>query len=203
MENEIKGNSNVSKNESKIIKPVTTNVKVKKESEVSKFKKQFFAEDSRSVKGHIITTVIIPGIQRLMTDVVKNGIDWLIYGTKGGSSRPGGARNVSYQNYYTRNNKGFGSNTTTNNRSTATRPGPYSVNEVTFGDRGEAEETLMRMKENVERYGMVSVADFYDMVGAKHAFTDNKYGWKSLEDVSVVRDRDGYSIQFPKSRPIE
>lgn len=199
MTDKIEGNSNVSKDKLRETKPVTTNVKVKRESEVSKFKKQFFAEDSKSVKGHILTTVLIPGIQRLMADAVKTGIDWLIYGSKGGLNRGGGARNVSYQNYYERN-KGFG---TSNSISTASRPGAYSVNEVTFNDRGEAEETLLRMKENVERYGVVSVADFYDMVGAKHAYTDNKYGWKSLDTVTVVRNGDGYSIQFPKSRPIE
>jgi hypothetical protein len=200
MENDIKGNSNVSKESSKNIKPVTTNVTVKKQSEVTKFKKQLFAEDSKSVKGHIVTTVLLPGIQRLMADAVKNGIDWLIYGSKGGTNRPGGIRNVSYQNYYNRTSNVPASSP---NRNNATRPGAYSVNEVTFNDRGEAEETLARMRENVESYGMVSVADFYDMVGVKHAFTDNKYGWKSLGDTQVVRNRDGYSIQFPKSRPIE
>ena len=202
MDNSNKGNSNVNKNvkdEPKVIKPVTTNVVVKKQGELSKFKNQFFAEDSKSVKGHIFMTVVVPGVQRLMADAVKTGIDWLIYGTKGGSNRNSGIRNVSYQNYYNRDKPGFGSSS----KNTAARPGAYSVNEVTFGDRGEAEETLVRMKENIARYGMVSVADFYDMVGHKHAYTDNKYGWKSLENADVVRNRDGYSIGFPKSRPIE
>lgn len=199
MEN-LKGNSNAGKDVTKIIKPITTNVTVKKQSEVSKFKRQLFAEDSKSVTGHIFTTVLLPGVQRLMADAVKNGIDWLIYGSKGGGNRPGSARNVSYQNYYNRTTNTPSASPT---RSTAARPGAYSVNEITFNDRGEAEATLERMLENVDSYGMVSVADFYDMVGVKHAFTDNKYGWKSLGDTQVVRNRDGYSIQFPKSRPIE
>ena len=45
---------------------------------------------------------------------------------------------------------------------------------------------------------MVSVLDFYDLVGLKTNQQDNKYGWRDLATASVVRVPDGYSINFPK-----
>ena len=197
---EFKGNPQSTKKdkEKKDISPVTSNVIVKKENELSKFKKQFFAEDAKSVKGHIFLNVVVPGLQRLMTDIVKNGIDWMIYGTKGGSRTTGGARNISYTSYYDRNRA-----KPRTASPTRTKPSLYSLNEVIFPDRGEAEQTLLRLEENVDRYGMVSAADFYDLINQKHSYTDNKYGWKSLETAEVVRNHDGYSIKFPTIKPIE
>lgn len=199
---EFKGNSNASKEkkteEPRKIDPITKQVIVKKESEIKKFKQQFFTEDAKSVKGHIFMSVIVPGIQRLISDVVKNGIDWLIYGVKG-SGAQSGVRNVSYSSYYDRNKQ----SAPTIPNSAYNRSGIYAVNEVAFMDRGEAEEVLLRLREEVERYGMVSVADFYDMISQKHNYTDQKYGWRDLRDAEVIRVRDGYSIKFPKIIPLE
>lgn len=201
---EFKGNSNAAKEknkplEQKKIEPVTQQVLVKKESELKKFKQQFFTEDAKSVKGHIFMNVIVPGVQRLISDVVKNGIDWLIYGVKGSGSQSSGLRNVSYSSYYDRNKQ----TTPTIPNSAYNRSGVYAVNEVAFMDRGEAEEVLLRLREEVERYGMVSVADFYDMISQNHNYTNRKYGWRDLRDAEVIRVRDGYSIKFPKIIPLE
>ena len=75
----------------------------------------------------------------------------------------------------------------------------FSFNEVVLFDRGETEEVLMSLREQIDRYGMVSVADFYDMVGQSAPYTANKYGWRDLRDAGIDRVRDGYSINFPKS----
>lgn len=188
-------------NEKKVKRdPVTANVKVKKESGFTKLKKQFFAEDSKSVGGHVVTNVIIPGIQKLLTDGIKYGIDWLVYGRAGtGQQSGGGIRNISYSNYYDKGPKVFGGS---NNQQIRT-PGPYSVQEIIFNDRGDAEATLARLREELDRYGSVSVADFYDLVSVKHSFTDVKYGWKTLDNSSVQRTPDGYYIRFNKIIPIE
>ena len=54
------------------------------------------------------------------------------------------------------------------------------------------------MNECVQRYGMVSVADFYDMIGQKGNYTDNNYGWKDLTLARVDRAIEGYRIIFPR-----
>ena len=62
------------------------------------------------------------------------------------------------------------------------------------------------MNELIDTYGMVSVADFYDLVGLQCNYTDNKYGWTDIRNASVVRVRDndgnGYLIKLPKIQPL-
>lgn len=52
----------------------------------------------------------------------------------------------------------------------------------------------------MDRYGVVSVADMYDLCGMTCNYTDNKYGWKSLARADISRVRDGYMIKLPKAR---
>lgn len=201
MEN-FKGNSNVSKDikEKEKITPITTNVLVKKESEFKKFKRNFFAEDTKTVKGQVFTGVIIPGIQRLISDMVKTGIDILIYGGRVRDPRDRTSSNyISYSSYTNRYRPEYNKiPESVYNRNTA-----FSFNEVVLFDRGEAEETLECLRDQIDRYGMVSVADFYDMIGQSAPYTANKYGWRDLTNVGIDRVRDGYSIAFPKAVPLE
>ena len=59
------------------------------------------------------------------------------------------------------------------------------------------------MDELLETYKMVTVADFYDLVGVTCDYTDNNYGWTSLRSAEVVRVRDGYIIKLPRALPIK
>lgn len=183
------------------MKPVTTNVVVKKESEVKKMGKRFFSEDAKTVGSHVVDTVLIPSLQKLLSDVVKGGIDWLIYGSKG--SRPQtGVGTISYGSYYSRN--GIVNPTPVyTNPMLAQKPTLYAVNDVLIVDRGEAEEVLLRMKESINLYGMVSVGDFYDLVGQRASFTDQKWGWFDLRTADIIRVDGGFCIRFPKVQPIE
>ena len=58
------------------------------------------------------------------------------------------------------------------------------------------------MDELIATYGLVSVADLYDLVGIAGSYTDNKYGWTDIRNASVVRVRDGYVIKLPRALPL-
>ena len=58
------------------------------------------------------------------------------------------------------------------------------------------------MEELISMYGLVSVADLYELVGITGSYTDNKYGWYDIRSASVVRVRDGYLLKFPKAIPL-
>lgn len=200
---ELQGNSFVSRekkddeSENKSIQPVTTNVTVKKPK--NKFISKFFAEDAKTVGGHVLNIVVIPSLQKLFSDVVKGAVDWLIYGSKGTQPKPG-VSNVSYSRYYTSNTQpqqSYGANPMLN------RSNIFTMQEVMFNDRADAEEVLLRMTELVDKYGMVSVADFYELVGQRFAFTDQKYGWRDLRGVEIIRGISGFYIRFPKVIALE
>ena len=72
-----------------------------------------------------------------------------------------------------------------------------------FDTRKEAEEVLDRMDDLIDTYGVVSVADLYDLVGISGNYTDNKYGWTNLRNADVQRVRDGYLLKLPKALPFD
>ena len=64
--------------------------------------------------------------------------------------------------------------------------------------RGEAEEVLSHLVDLTEDFGGARVADLYDLVGLESQFTDDKYGWMTLNTATVSRVRKGYLINLPK-----
>lgn len=180
----------------KLDKVVSGDVKVKKKSGVHKFTDVFISEDVSNVKTYILMDVLVPAIKKAVSDIVTNGIDMILYGGNGGpKKRTTNSSYISYNNYSDRNRREIHSYGTT-----TTRTG-YSYDEISIPSRGEAEEVLSRMDELIETYGMVSVADFYDLVGVTGEYTDNKYGWTNIRNAEVVRARDGYVIKLPKALP--
>ena len=176
----------------KLEKVVTGTVKTKKKSETSKLADIFIAEDASNVKNYILMDVLVPAIKKAISDIVRDGIDMILYGESSGKRRSGGnAGRVSYSGYY--NNRDERRTETTSR----TRAG-YSPDDIVLETRGEAEEVLSRMDELIDLYGSVSVADLYDLIGKTGAYTDNKYGWTNIRNAEPVRVRDGYLLKLPK-----
>lgn len=188
------GNSNASKRideSTKITEPITSNVTIKKKG---LFGNKLFSEDAKSVGAHVIDTVFLPSIKKLISDAVKNAIDWLIYGTKGsGSSNVSGIRNVTYTNY-----NGISRSTPQSLRSDI-----FSFEEFEFEERSDAELVLQELRNDVARYGMASVSDYYDLISQKSDYTSQKYGWRNLDTAQVVPSGRKYAIRFPKVMPLE
>jgi hypothetical protein len=192
-------NSNKAKSEEeakKVEKVVSGVVKTKKKSEFRKLSDIFISEDAANVKNYIFMDVLVPAIKKAVSDIVRDGIDMILYGSTGRSQRSTNASYVSYDRFSDRR---YTSNTreTASNR---TRVG-YSYEDVIIPNRAEAEEVLSRMDELIEQYGFASVADLYDLVGVTGNYTDNKYGWNNLRNADVVRDREGYLLRLPKALP--
>ena len=180
----------------KKIEPVAK-AKTKKKSEIKKFTDVFIAEDVTSVKNYIVNDVLIPAAKKAISDIVTNGIDMILYGAARGKDRrwDSGSR-VSYTNYYERDR----------DRDYDRRRERRSVNDyddIILDTRREAEDVLNRMDDLIDAYGMVSVADLYDLVGVTGNYTDNKYGWTKLRNAEVRRTRDGYLKKLPKALPFD
>lgn len=56
---------------------------------------------------------------------------------------------------------------------------------LTYADRDEAERILSEMKEAIEKWYYVSVADACDLTGVPSNYSDTKIGWRNLEGASV------------------
>lgn len=177
--------------EKRVEKVITGSVKSKKKNEIRKFADVFIPEDVTSVKAYILMDVVVPAIKRIISDTV----DTILYGGIGRTKKNSTASKVSYRSYYEKENG------RRDYSSSRTRSG-YDYDDIILDNRGEAEEVLSRMDELVATYGLVSVADLYDLVGIAGNYTDNKYGWTDIRSAQVARVRDGYMLKLPKALPL-
>lgn len=168
--------------------------KTKKKSEVRKFADTFIAEDITSVKDYIIMEVLLPAAKKAISDIVTNGIDMILYGETRSKSKSRESR-VSYTSYY--KDRDYDRPARSRGRY------GYDYDDIILDTRKEAEEVLDRMDDLIDTYGMVSVADLYDLVGISGNYTDNKYGWTNLRNADVQRVRDGYLLKLPKALPFD
>lgn len=192
-----KSNSHKSKEELKkkeVGKIVTGEVKTKKKTEVRKFADTFISEDISNVKSYILMDVLIPALKKAISDVVTNGIDMILYGETGKTKKSTTASKISYRSYYERDND--------KDDYISSRRRGYDYDDVILESRGEAEDVLMRMDELIDVYGIVSVGDYYDLVGIQGDYTSEKYGWTNIRNAQVVRVREGYMIKLPRALPI-
>lgn len=200
-EYDLKPNSHKYKEEMKaqaeerhIEKVVDGAVKTKKRSGVHKFTDVFVAEDINSVVSNITNDVIIPSFKKVIFDAITSGFDMFLFGGTARSSnmRSGGSK-VSYRNYYDRRE---------DERRSYAKP-RFDFDDIVFETRGAAEVVLDEMVATIERYGIVTVSDMYEMAGLRQPYTSNKFGWTSIRSADVSRVRDGYIIKLPKAAAID
>ena len=180
----------------KIEKVVSNTAKTKKKSELTKLKDVFIAEDVSNVKTYIVRDVLIPAAKKAVYDIITNGIDMILYGGSGRGKSKSTVDKVSYRSYYDSPKDRFSSSETKINRG-------FEYDDIIFESRGEAEAARIQMNEIIDRYGVVTVADLYDMADLSAPYTSNKYGWTSVRNVEIGRVRDGYVLKLSRAMPID
>lgn len=179
--------------EKKKVEPVVKGKAVKKKNSVRKFTDTFISEDIHNVKSYVVMDVLVPAIKKAVSDIVTNGIEMILYGETRGK-RSSSASSISYRSYY--------DDRRDDRRESRSRSYGYNYEDVVLESRVEAEEVIARMEELIDMYGVVSVADLYDLTNISGNYTDNKYGWTNIRNAEVIRVRDGYLIKLPKVLPI-
>lgn len=175
--------------EKKIEKIVSGSVKSKKKNGFQKLTDVFVPEDVENVKSYIFEGIVVPAVKDIILDAVR-----VFLGVDKKAGRSSNASKVSYRSCYEKDTQRESGRLRTKVN--------YDYDDIVLDNRGEAEEVLSRMDELIDMYGLVSVADYYDLVGVTGKYTDNKYGWNDIQTASVVRVRDGYMIKLPRVSPI-
>lgn len=178
----------------RVEKPVAVG-KVKKKSEIKKLSDVFLAEDVSSVGNYILMDVVIPAIKKTVSDIVRDGVDMMLFGGKRSSGSSGtSGRYVSYSKMGDRREE---------YRDHSGQRTRYSHEDIILETRGDAEMVLSQMTDIIEEYDQVAVSDLYDLVGITGNYTDNKYGWTNLRNAEVITVRDGYMLKLPKAIPLK
>lgn len=202
---ECKPNSHKSRQEAKTKtdtpkakKVVSGTVKIKKKKGVSKFKEAFIADSAKDVGSHAFLDVLVPAMKKAFSDIVKDGIDMILYGETRGRRSGTSASYVSYRSYSDRDRDRRDDRKYSSSAA-------FNLDDIILDSRQDADDVLSAMDDMIDTYDSVSVADLYDLIGidVTGRYTYNDYGWTSLRNAEVVPVRDGYWIKFPKPRPIK
>ncbi len=172
----------------------------------------FIKDDAQSVGEYLMFDVLIPAAKNAFSDLVTTGVNMLLFGENRAPSsvkRSGDRSYVSYNNYY--RGSAYSNNLIETREyqprsSQRSTPSPREVrkfDQVEVPSRKEAEDVLNAMVDRTIMYGMASVADLYDLAGVPSVYTDNDWGWDSLQGSRIERSRHGYVIRVPQPHLLE
>lgn len=175
---------------------------VKKKSEFKKFTESLVTRDFASIRAYVVGDVLIPAGKRAIEELIH----MILHGEASrGTSSPGTiASKVSYRSFWDKRDEAM----RLDGRGAApVRPqvrAGYSYDDVIFETLKDAEDVRERMCEMISMYGIVSIADLYDMARiADDNYTNNNYGWA---DISASRTLPvtggGYILKLPKAMPL-
>lgn len=183
----------------KKLEPVVSNAIVKKKSGLRKFGSDIVSEDISNVGTYILTDVLIPSIKKTLLEIIEGGARMALMGDSKPSYRSN--ETTSYSRMWN------GSNSRSGNTRYASvdrdRAGGYSFDDIILPSRADAEQILDELNDVIRRYGAVSVADLYDLIGQSCNYTDNNYGWTSLSNATVASVREGFMLKLPRAVPLK
>lgn len=186
------------KPEKKVERVTTGEIKPKKS-----FARSFLAEDLAQVKDYILSSVVVPNIQRAVIDTVRNGIEMLFYGevrnTPTSASVTGSK--VTYNKMY--DVSGRSQSQTYIIQDANDKRIDYT--ELTFDSELKAKEVLYVLNSHIETYGLCSIAQLYEILDHPRwsTHTDQNYGWMSLTGATIERTFGGrWWLKLPKAMPI-
>jgi len=210
------GNSHKSKEEEakaeeappeKVLVKITTGTVVQKKKPFGhKFKVIFFGGEFKDVVNYIAYDVILPGVRDVVFDTIKNGAQRAIYGNRGPVtySRQQSQPRVQYNNPVRRFSDPRQQQTVALPHQ---GPHPYKqnrmeMNDVIFSSREDAVQVLDTMINCVEMYGVVSLADLYELVGLPQSHIHQKWGWTHVTSTDIKQIRDGFLLELPPMEEI-
>ena len=156
--------------------------------------------DMSRIASDIGTDILLPAIKTLMSELITNGINMILYGNsnvpRGRSTGYGGrqARSTRYGGFYDEPRRP--------DRIHA-RPVTISdkIDQMVYNPRSDAEMVLGGMQDRIREYGVVTMADMYNLAGVSSDYTDSAYGWMSVDSARIVPGQGGYSLELPE--PVE
>lgn len=173
----------------------------RKKSLGKRFKSTFVGGSAKIAVEYMITEVIIPAIQETLIDAFQGGIERLIRGESRPRRAPSGYSNVGHVAYNRMSAPVRSDPPRTLSRRARSR---HDFDEIVIPDRREAQEVIERMYDVLSRYDVVTVSDFYAMIGVQSAHTDHKWGWRNLAGTRAVRlGSGGYLLDLPEPEALD
>jgi hypothetical protein len=180
------------------LEPVVTGTVIKRKKSIGRrIKDTFFSGTTDGVLGYLLRDVLVPALQDMTIDMVKQGIEKAVYGdvrsprsSARGSSLPRPHISYDRQSSIVRNQPAA--------RRPVTQPSAFQVGEIILESHVQAEAVAEKLYETIEEYGAVTVANLNELIGQSSAYTDHKWGWTDLSHLTTKRIREGYLMILPE-----
>lgn len=158
--------------------------------------------DAHNVVDYIFNDVMLPAVKDLLVNMVRQGIERAVYGEASSIvSTPRGYSSNGVTNYSrvipTVRDDSPGYQREISRRQRAS----HDFRRIYISTRSEAYDVIDAMDEQIGRFGSVSVADLYDLVGITSEFVDESWGWYDLHMSKVRQTARGYILDLPS--PVE
>lgn len=164
----------------------------------------FFSGDSGVLK-HLFENVLIPALQNLATDMVTQGIERAVYGevrsrrtSRGSSNLP--RTNVSYDRPSGIVRSQYSAAPA---RRPISQPDAMDIGDIILDSHVNAEAVADSLLDILKEYGAVKVADLNMRLGETPSYTDQKFGWYDLQEMTIRRSRAGYHLILPDPEPLK
>lgn len=196
------GNTDKAKEGASPEKKVIAKAKVQKKSAIKEALQTFFVQDLPEIAEHLVVDVAIPAAKNAITDMVTQGIQQLLYGEVDPRRRP----TSGYTSYSSssRVNRGTGYyESRRTERREPRQPKPTNVEDLVFDTRGDAVDVIEYVAESIEQYGQVSVADLMSSVGIQPRYTDERWGWTTIDAFEIRQIREGWLVSADRPEPLK
>lgn len=179
-------------------KAIEGTANVKRKSVGSRFKAIFTGVSLKDIVDDVIDQVIIPGTKGLLHDMGDQVLDRIL-GSNAGSRPRAAAKTMVTNVANVAYNRFSAPSATVASRPEATRPpmqmsrrgqAIHDFDEIEFQTRKDASIILDLMYDRLQNYGTVSIAEFYGWADVRGNFTDQNWGWRSLEGAGPTRTRN-------------
>lgn len=190
----------VSKPDKKVERVIESEATVRKKPLGRQFTDTFIGGDAKSALNFVIFQVLVPAARDALAEAGSQGIERLIFGdSRRKASSTAATGHVSYNRFSHRSTPKSPGFMEISRRARAT----HDFGEILLQTRGEAEAVIEQLFEIVSRFGVVTVADLYDLIGLGSTHADNKWGWTELRGANVVKTRHGYLLDLPDTEPLD
>ena len=169
---------------------------IKEKSEFRKFTEGLLADSLNGIKNKIIYDILIPSGKRMILDTVNT----ILYGKSVNTSN-------GYRRYYGTSADGYtdyNSASTNRNRNANAIGNTVGNIEALLDDMIDVNNVINSMQETIAEYGMVTVNDFYDMIGITNSnWAIANYGWDNIDGWRAVPCSGRYLLTMPKAYKIQ
>lgn len=183
-----------------------TTAKPMKKSAYSKIGNAIFGPRGlKAITSYVSQEVVVPALKGIIVDGLIAGITSAVYGENASGYRP---RSSSYttprSNGYTNYTNHYSNSKPTTNSYQRNVRASNRVEEYAIENRLDAADVLSKLQEIADKYGSVTVADYYEMIGVHTEYTDNNYGWvvDDIARTNILRVPNGFVLSLPNARSL-